>query len=295
MICEKPYVRDPTVSKMATVLSREARMAVTPFPCGRCIPCKINRSRVWQARILLENMTCRKSSFVGLTYDGGKKEDVKNLDPSDLTKFIKRLRKVISPLPLRYLAVGEYGDKKGRPHYHLCLFNIGWSRKERELIKEVWGLGIVSAGWISNGSARYMVNYIIKGMNWEGERRLDGRYPEFMRVSKGSKKEPGGLGYNAIVQIAKKIKKKDTGIINSVYIGKRKYPIGRYLTRKLNELRGFDEDKLQESFEIYQEELLNCNLVDGEIFIDNIKNEMESKVKTSVDRYKFFKRPRRYG
>ena len=54
--------------------------------------------------------------FVTLTYD----EDHLPLDRSvsrrEVQLFMKRLRKAISPLRVRFFACGEYGERFGRPH-----------------------------------------------------------------------------------------------------------------------------------------------------------------------------------
>jgi len=43
--------------------------------------------------------------------------------------FIKRLRKSISPLKIKYFSCGEYGDQYLRPHYHLIIFGYDFQDK----------------------------------------------------------------------------------------------------------------------------------------------------------------------
>lgn len=44
-------------------------IGVMPCPCGKCIPCLINRKRLWKHRLILESYCHDKSAFVTLTYN----------------------------------------------------------------------------------------------------------------------------------------------------------------------------------------------------------------------------------
>jgi hypothetical protein len=43
---------------------------------------------------------------------------------------MKRLRKKIQPLKIRFFHCGEYGDKTRRPHYHALIFGYGFPDKK---------------------------------------------------------------------------------------------------------------------------------------------------------------------
>ena len=101
--------------------------------CGQCMPCRINRRTEWQTKLMLEWKTFPDAVFVTLTYapeylphgdffKGG------NLDKEHLQKFLKRFRfnyqSAYGRTMIRHFAVGEYGDKSQRAHYHLILFNV---------------------------------------------------------------------------------------------------------------------------------------------------------------------------
>ena len=93
--------------------------------CGKCIECINLHKVVWQHRLEDEKKCHKASCFITLTYadtDG-------NLHPQDLTKFIKRLRKAVEPLKIRYYACGEYGSRGKRPHYHLIIFGYDFPDK----------------------------------------------------------------------------------------------------------------------------------------------------------------------
>lgn len=49
--------------------------------------------------------------------------EVQTLVKKDVQDFIKRVRKGIKE-KIKYFAVGEYGNKTWRPHYHLLIFGI---------------------------------------------------------------------------------------------------------------------------------------------------------------------------
>lgn len=76
-------------------------------PCGRCICCRLNRSSQWAVRIMHElHMHKGVGCFVTLTYDQAHLPWVSNyrgtLVKEDVQKFLKRLRKAISPSKVRY-------------------------------------------------------------------------------------------------------------------------------------------------------------------------------------------------
>lgn len=134
----------------------------TIIPCGKCIGCRLDYSRSWADRMMLELDTCKKAVFVTLTYDcrnlvdkDGKSLYIcpyPDIDSSDcpmkyicgsrcrmhgslykphLQSFMKNLRADLdynyNGLKVRFFACGEYGDVKNthRPHYHIILFGIG--------------------------------------------------------------------------------------------------------------------------------------------------------------------------
>lgn len=130
-------------------------------PCGKCLACRISRTREWAVRIVHEMEEWENSSFVTLTYS---EENLpgKSLVKEDLTLFLKRLRKSLDAekRPLKYYACGEYGDLNERPHYHMIAFGIGPS--DKKLIQEKWGKGFVSLKGVGYESAAYVAGYVMK-------------------------------------------------------------------------------------------------------------------------------------
>lgn len=225
MLCKKPFVK-----------------GITPFPCGQCMPCRLNRRRLWTHRLLLEQRCHEFSSFVTLTYDDKHIPLDGSLDPSHTEKWLKRLRKALGPTrPLRYYLVGEYGDETFRPHYHPALFGV--SSLESDLVAETWGMGGVFVGDLTQQSAAYVAGYCTKKMTSHADPRLNGRHPEFARMSRRP-----GIGALAVPVLADTLNDKhgaaliaETGDVpESLNHGRSSFPLGRYLRRKLREELGFE-------------------------------------------------------
>lgn len=142
------------------------------IPCGTCILCREEYARQTAVRITHEATLWVESSFLTLTYDDKNLPAHNSLDYDHLVKFWKRLRKRLGPL--RYYAVGEYGDKTKRPHYHACIFGHAFI-ENRIMVKEgdkplwttaeleqIWGLGQVRVGQLNFATARYTASYVVK-------------------------------------------------------------------------------------------------------------------------------------
>lgn len=116
------------------------------LPCGHCLGCRLNYSRSWADRMILELDHSKKAIFATLTYDEDHvprtyvdytgevldyDDGAKTLRKHDLQLFFKRLRKKFPNTYIRFYAAGEYGNWNGsfnnsfRPHYHCIIFGIG--------------------------------------------------------------------------------------------------------------------------------------------------------------------------
>ena len=93
------------------------------IPCGRCVGCRLERSRQWSVRIMHESQLHAENSFITLTYDDAHVPSDYSLRYPDFQKFMKRLRKHTG-LPIRYYMCGEYGETFSRPHFHSCIFGF---------------------------------------------------------------------------------------------------------------------------------------------------------------------------
>ena len=155
--------------------------------CGKCTEC-INLHKVtWQHRLEDEKKCHKASCFITLTYA----ETDGNLHPEDLTKFIKRLRKAVEPVKVRYYACGEYGSKGKRPHYHLVIFGYDFPdrieyRRDKKgflmcrspLLEKLWTFGISSVLPANMTTFGYVTKDMQKLLPVD-----DGRLPPFIRMS----------------------------------------------------------------------------------------------------------------
>lgn len=162
------------------------------FPCGKCPKCRKRRVSSWSFRLMQEEKVSTSAHFITLTYDTRHvpitSVGTLSLRKKDLTNFFKRLRKAHPPLEesptarsVKYYAVGEYGGKTERPHYHVILFNA-----EVELIQPAWDLGHVYYGSVSPASVGYTLKYIQKNRKQAvGVAATDPRIREYAVMSKG--------------------------------------------------------------------------------------------------------------
>lgn len=92
----------------------------------------------------------------------------------DLQLFMKRLRKKFG-VGIRFYGCGEYGEKFGRPHYHVLLFNRDMPDKvfrsegkrgdrlyTSKVLSELWPMGHSVVGEVSFDSCAYVARYVMK-------------------------------------------------------------------------------------------------------------------------------------
>lgn len=214
-------------------------LGVLECPCGGCLPCRIDRRRVWSHRILLESYKHGDSVFVTLTYD---EEHVPSeLVKSDYQNFLKRLRKALSPKKIRYFVAGEYGEISGRPHFHAAIFGLdrltaGGDDGRGGVVQDCWDLGFTFVGELTWESAQYIAGYLTKKVQNENSIR------EFSRMSLRP-----GIGALSMRDVAR-VLSCDVGLDSVSAVGdvpsvlkhgKRLLPLGRYLRRRLRGELGF--------------------------------------------------------
>lgn len=268
--------------------TEEERLAATPLPCGRCLPCRINRSRVWQHRIILEASVHGESLFTTLTYSDDNVPG--ELKPKDLKNFLIRLRRNLGR-PFRYFGVGEYGFVHDRPHYHVMLFGLG--PLHRKKIDAAWSvngslIGFTFHGEVNIASAGYVAGYAVKKMTNKRDPRLKGKFPEFIRTSNRG----GGIGTKAIDMIAEQLLKNPyfkPQIITELKHGKKKWPLGRYLSDRLAKKIGITESQKKANLLAYQ---CHIEMLHGQSgwYYGNICNEKIAQRIQQEKRFKIFRR-----
>lgn len=175
--------------------------------CGQCMECRLAYSREWAIRMTHEQQCHAQSCFLTLTYDDQNLPAFGQLEKRALQLFFKRLRKAIGPF--RYVACGEYGELRRRPHFHVALFGndfrddrveFGIHKGERLFISPTlarsWPFGHHAIGSLTFESAAYIARYITKRISGPGASarplgvdpdsgELVMPNPEFLLCSKG--------------------------------------------------------------------------------------------------------------
>lgn len=123
--------------------------------------CRVARTREWTVRLIHELDDWDASAFVTLTYDDEHLPFCGTLVKSDLQKYFKRVRKEANR-KIKYYACGEYGEKYGRPHYHILFYGLGQLLDDRQIIESNWHDGLVHIGAVEHDSIQYVSGYIQK-------------------------------------------------------------------------------------------------------------------------------------
>lgn len=70
--------------------------------CGSCVGCRLERARQWAMRCTDEASLYPDNSFITLTFNDEHLPLNRSLDVSIFQKFMKRLRKEVDPLRIRF-------------------------------------------------------------------------------------------------------------------------------------------------------------------------------------------------
>lgn len=202
----KYHIKRNTMPCLSPIQLKRAKERIV-VPCGRCAGCLQSRRAGWTFRLLQQEKVSKSSVFLTLTYDEKNVPMVANdgdfivgynpdyrIDAYDgfnltlykkhLQDYFKRVRKYTTDL--KYYAVGEYGEKTKRPHYHAIVFNA-----KPELLAKKWDFGFSQQDTVTQASIHYVTKYIMKSKS-----KVHDVEPEFAIMSKG-------LGIN-YVDLAKK-------------------------------------------------------------------------------------------
>lgn len=167
------------------------RRSYAEFGCGQCIPCRVNRRRLWTGRIGLEAAAHRLPTwFVTLTYADESLPASGALSPGHWRAFSKGIG-------CRYFGVGEYGGMSGRPHYHALLFGIS-AGEASDLVAQRWRHGFASLSPYTPERGAYIAGYVVKKWTRPDHVGLEGRPPEFARMSRRP-----GIGIPGLVWLAR--------------------------------------------------------------------------------------------
>lgn len=202
------------------------------LPCSKCLGCRKAAAQGWTLRAQLEMQDHETATFATLTYD--KKHLPPTLQKRDLQLFLKRLRvnaaRSATASTIRFLACGEYGTQRNRPHYHAILFGLH-AQKHRELIEHSWGQGLTQTSTATGRRLAYTAGYVAKKYSDPQHlphERIDHNtgeiytyQPPFLQMSRGGRH---GHGIGGTAREKYRQSWRAYGILNG-----RKIPLPRYL------------------------------------------------------------------
>lgn len=224
--------------------------------CGKCLHCGINRQRVWASRILLETLYNPPAVFVTLTYDDLRAvwddRDRTILEKAHIRNYWKRVRKMLPDVDkrtFRYFVVGEYGDRTMRAHYHAAIFGLDYAHWDK--LAYQWDYGFIKFDEMNPARAAYIAGYTVKKMTKADHVRLDGRPPEFARMSTGREAGQGAIGTSAVKALAAPYMTRkgaaaiaEYGDISTCWRHEgRIWPLGRYIANRIRKEVGIPETK----------------------------------------------------
>lgn len=174
-------------------------------PCGRCIGCRLERSRQWAMRCLHEASLRKYNSYITLTFNDENINKNKSIQLRDIQLFMKKMRKRYGKM--RFFACGEYGENTRRPHYHVLIFGFDFKDKKfhtkskghnlytSKSLNKIWPYGFALIGDVTFESAAYVARYIVKKalgpnipkncyVDIETGEMIEGLEPEFVTMSK---------------------------------------------------------------------------------------------------------------
>lgn len=230
MSCTRPLTAYRDVTNCKIHFKRQKNLPHVPIklPCGKCMECRLEKSRQWSVRIENEASMHKENCFLTLTYNDkcipmliGKKVfrlgDLENINikklnqdiiltlyKRDVTLFIKKLRNKIHDKKLRYYLCGEYGENFSRPHYHIVLFGHDFAndRYPFKMIKgkpayrsltleKCWRYGFSTVQKFEYACGAYVAKYVTKKITGElAKDHYKGAVPEFALMSRRP-----GIGY----------------------------------------------------------------------------------------------------
>ncbi|AXH77750.1 MAG: replication initiator protein [Microviridae sp.] len=212
------------------------KSSVFTVPCTKCIGCKQDHARNWSIRCEHEQLYHDKSCFLTLTYANEHLPENGTLVKRDLTLFFKRLRKRYGE-GIRYIACGEYGDKFGRPHYHIMLYGLDFTDLKRfykpnslyplytsESLHSIWTYGNAIIANATRETAGYICRYTLKK---QFVKYYTDKIPEFLVMSRRP-----GIGFRYFQDNLNKIFPVDKvcTLVKGVF---KKFPVPPYYLKQL--------------------------------------------------------------
>ena len=128
--------------------------------CGKCYACRLSRVNTWVTRATFEMQKYNnRACMLTLTYNNDYMDDP-SLNYSDFQGFMKRLRYHLNNRKIIFLAVGEYGFKSDRKHFHALLINV--TKDDLKAIQKSWHFGYSYVKNADVNALRYILKYSFK-------------------------------------------------------------------------------------------------------------------------------------
>jgi len=206
----------------------------TFFACGQCYQCKQQKLTDWTTRIMIERTKCKHAYFTTLTYDEEnvyKKNDCYlSLSKKDLQNFIREVRR---EKKIRYYAIGEYGTKTFRPHYHIIIFTN--EKMNVDFIKKHWKRGNIKNYPLCMGNIVYVCKFHVNYKTINDEHcEIYGIEKQFAIMSRRP-----GIGFSYIDEKIKEYHDENYKR-NYLFVEGVKRPIPRVFQKKLLNVHQLD-------------------------------------------------------
>lgn len=162
--------------KRSVVFNRDEGLVDLPvqFACGKCKNCRLRRSKEWAIRCVHEASLHARNSFITLTYRPKDRPDkLTHFGELGFQRFMKRLRKAVSPHRVRFYMCGEYTPINRYPHFHAILFGYDFPDRKKlsirngnqlyisEQLTNLWPFGYHVIAENNFKTAAYVARYIM--------------------------------------------------------------------------------------------------------------------------------------
>jgi len=150
-----------------------------------------------------------ENCFITLTFNDWvlNERNQSSVNVKDFQNFMKKLRNSTKK-KIRFFHCGEYGSKRGRPHYHALLFGYDFPDKTHwateggnktfisDKLKSLWPYGWSVIGDVSFNSAQYVASYINKKITGDlAEDHYKTEYDEPIQPEYCTMSRKPGIGY----------------------------------------------------------------------------------------------------
>lgn len=238
--------------------------------------------------------------FLTLDYAPENLPESRSLEYPHFQNFMKRLRKELKGVskapngqrPIRFFCAGEYGELRGRPHWHAILFNTRFPDMVRfvngtarsDLAESLWKKGRVVIGEVTPASASYVAGYSLSKVYG---RNAEEYYEDVVNLSTGevtSRRPPfctmsrrPGIGAWWFDRFSRDLFPLDAAVVDGA-----RYKVPRYYWQKYQE--SADADSVEQ---IAHERFLRAMEVDRE---ENTARRREDREEVAVARQRTYSR-----